>query len=221
MISLLKLAKLRGKFVVKSLFLLLLSALILLSTYSTAYGEQHFLPNEIEAFMDQLFVSLLQEHHVPGAVVPVVKDGEMIFAKGYGVADVENGISVSADKTLFRTGSVSKLFVWTAVMQLVEQGKIDLNADINSYLTKFKIPDGFGKPITMLNLMNHNAGFEERAIGESVGSAEAIKPLEEYLIEHMPARVRAPGEFTAYSNYGASLAGYISARFRACLLNNI
>jgi len=201
--------KLREKLVVKALILLLLSVLILFSTFSTAFGERNLQPDEIEAFIDKLLAPQMQKHHVPGAVVSVVKDGEMVFAKGYGYADVENRISVSADKTLFRAGSVSKLFVWTAVMQLVEQGKIDLNVDINTYLTKFKIPDSFDKPVTMLNLMNHNAGFEERAIGESVGSAEAIKPLEEYLIQHMPARVRAPGEFTAYSNYGASLAGYI------------
>jgi CubicO group peptidase (beta-lactamase class C family) len=193
----------------KALIFLLLPILIMSFTFINASGEYNFDTDEIRVFMDELFASQLQSYNVPGATVAVVKDGEMVFAKGYGYADIENSIQASAEKTLFRIGSVSKLFVWTAVMQLAEQEKIDLNEDINKYLTKFKIPNNYEKPVTMLNLMNHNAGFEERAIGESVGSAADIKPLEEYLIDHMPARVRAPGEFTAYSNYGASLAGYI------------
>lgn len=165
--------------------------------------------DEVQSFMDGLLAAQMQSYHIPGATVSVVQDGKMIFANGYGYADVDKRIPVSADKTLFRAASVSKLFVWTAVMQLAEQGKLDLNTDLNTYLTKFKIPETYSKPITLSNLMNHTPGFEERAIGESVGSAEDIAPLEEYLKEHMPARVREPGVITAYSNYGASLAGYI------------
>lgn len=193
----------------KVLTLLLIPIIIISFTSVRVSGAQKLESQEVRSFMDGVFASQLQSYHVPGAVISVVKNEEIVFTSGYGYADVENRVPVSAEKTLFRTGSVSKLFVWTAVMQLVEQEKIDLNADINTYLTKFKIPKNFEEPVTMLNLMNHNAGFEERAIGESVGSAEDIKPLEEYLINHMPARVRAPGLLTAYSNYGASLAGYI------------
>jgi CubicO group peptidase (beta-lactamase class C family) len=198
------------KFIVQRIIILFVVPIMITSFTSVKISaKQQIDSNEINPFMDGLFASQLESYHVPGAVISVVQDGKIVFSKGYGYGNVENRLPVLADETLFRVGSVSKLFVWTAAMQLAEQGKLDLNADINIYLQKFKIPNTFEKPITMMNLMNHNAGFEERAIGESVGSAADIKPLEEYLIKHMPARVRAPGEFTAYSNYGASLAGYI------------
>lgn len=165
--------------------------------------------DEIESFLDGVIESQLEIYHIPGASVSVVQDGKVILAKGYGYGNVEKRIPVSADRTLFRTGSVSKLFVWTAVMQLVEQGKLELSSDVNLYLEDFKIPQTYSKPITIADLMNHTTGFEERAIKESVESVEDIRPLGEYLAAHMPARVRPPGEITAYSNYGASLAGYI------------
>src|SRR5918995_5957482 len=115
---------------------------------------------EVEAFFDELITKLLREEHVAGATVAVVKDGRIVFAKGYGYADRERHESVFADETLFYPGSAGKLFTWTAVMQLVEEGKLDLNADINTYLD-FKIPDPYPEPITMAHLMTHTAGFEE------------------------------------------------------------
>lgn len=195
--------------VFRILVVLLVFITFTLSTCRVVFSENNIEPNESKALMDRIIPLHQKDYHLPGAVVILVKDGEIVLSEGYGYADIEKERLVSVDETLFRVGSVSKLFVWTSVMQLVEQGKIDLNEDINVYLTKFKIPDKLGKPITMLNLMNHNAGFEERAIGESVGSPDDIKPLDQYLIEHMPERVRPPGVFAAYSNYGASLAGYV------------
>jgi CubicO group peptidase (beta-lactamase class C family) len=93
-------------------------------------------------------------------VVVVVKDGAILLEKGYGYADVAERKPVDPERTLFRAGSVSKLFTWTAVMQLVEQGKLDLDTDINTYLD-FKIPPREGKPITLRNLMTHTPGFDE------------------------------------------------------------
>src|SRR5512139_4045166 len=90
-------------------------------------------PAELEAFLDELLGSEMEEYHIAGAAVSVVKDGKLFFAKGYGYADVEKGIPVDPEETMFRVGSVGKLFTWTAVMQLVEQGKLDLDADINTY----------------------------------------------------------------------------------------
>ena len=114
---------------------------------------------ELEAFLDGLVEAQLEAYHIAGATVAVVKDGALFFAKGYGYADLEKRKRVSADRTLFRIASISKLFVWTAVMQLVEQGKLDLNTDINIYLTEFKIPDTYAQPITLTHLMTHTAGF--------------------------------------------------------------
>ncbi len=168
-------------------------------------------PAEMEAFMDGLFAKDMEEHHIAGAAVAVVKDGKLFFAKGYGSADLEKGIPVDPEKTLFRIGSVTKLFTWTAVMQLVEQGKLDLDADINTYLD-FRIPDTYPQPITLRHLLTHTAGFEERLVDMVTLNEAEIEPDGEWLVSHIPARVRPPGEVAAYSNYGTALAGRIVAR---------
>lgn len=164
---------------------------------------------EVEAFWDGLIAAQLEAYHIPGATVAVVQDGQLLFAKGYGYADVATRKPVVADQTLFRPGSISKLFIWTAVMQLVEAGKLDLNADVNSYLTAFKIPATYPEPITLAHLMTHTPGFEERGDGLFLRSVDDMLPLGDYLQRYMPARVRPPGTLTAYSNYGTALAGYI------------
>lgn len=168
-------------------------------------------PAELEAFLDDLFNKDMEEHHIAGAAVAIVKDGKLFFTKGYGYANLEKSIPVDPEQTGFITGSVGKLFTWTAVMQLVEQGKLDLNADINTYLD-FRIPGTFPEPITLKNLLTHTDGFEERFYEYLVLAAEDSAPVREWLVSHMPARVRPPGEVAAYSNYGTSLAGYIVAR---------
>jgi CubicO group peptidase (beta-lactamase class C family) len=168
-------------------------------------------PKEIEVFIDGVMIDQMDANHIPGAVVSVVKDGKMVFAKGYGYSDLENRIPVDPEHTLFRVGSVSKLFVWTAVMQLVEQGKLSLDADINSYLD-FKIPDTYPQPITMRNLLSHTAGFEDNGYKMYRLQPEELTPLSQYMKTRIPARVYPPGKFEAYSNYGASLAGYIVER---------
>ena len=123
-------------------------------------------PAELEAFLDDLMTEQMEEHHIPGAAVSVVKDGELFFAKGYGYADLENQIPVDPERTLFRIGSTEKTFIATAVMQLYEQGLLDLDADINTYLD-FQIPDTYPEPITLKHLMTHTAGFENR--GTDIG----------------------------------------------------
>jgi len=166
-------------------------------------------PQELEAFLDDFITAQLEEDHIPGATISVVKDGELFFAKGYGLADMETQKPVIADQTLFGIGSASKLFTWTAVMQLWEQGKVDLNADINTYLKDFQIPATHAQPITLANLLTHTAGFEE--IGERlfITDVEGMTPLSDYIIRYMPKRIYPPGEVAAYSNYGTALAGYI------------
>jgi CubicO group peptidase (beta-lactamase class C family) len=166
---------------------------------------------ELEAFLDAFFTEKMEEHHVAGASVSVVKDGEVIMAKGYGYADVEKRIPVDPDTTLFRLASTTKLFTWTAMMQLVERGKLDLDEDVNTYLD-FEIPATYPQPITLRHLMNHTAGFEDGFYDTATSSAEKPMPLGEWLATHIPTRVRPPGEFSAYSNYGTGLAGYIVER---------
>jgi CubicO group peptidase (beta-lactamase class C family) len=164
---------------------------------------------EMEAFVDGIMAVHMKDNHIAGAAFSCVKDGEIFLAKGYGYADVKKRKPVDPERTMFRPGSVSKLITWTAVMQLVEQGKIDLNADVNTYLKEFKIPETFPEPITMTHLMTHTPGFEEKATGMAARTAQDLMPLDKFLAEYMPARVRPPGVITSYSNYGTALAGYI------------
>jgi CubicO group peptidase (beta-lactamase class C family) len=166
--------------------------------------------DDVNAWLDGYLPYALHTGDIAGAVVAVVKDGQILTERGYGYSDVAKHTPVDPKLTLFRPGSVSKLVTWTAVMQLVEQGKIDLDADVNQYLD-FKIPPREGKPVTMRNLMQHVAGFEEQAKG--ILSEDPKSPgFEALLKQWVPERVFAPGTTPAYSNYGASLAGYIVQR---------
>src|SRR5499427_47365 len=165
---------------------------------------------DANAWLDGYMPYALKTGDIAGAVVAVVKDGQILTARGFGYADVATRKPVDPKLTLFRPGSVSKLFTWTAVMQLVEQGKIDLDADVNQYLD-FTIPAREGKPVTMRELMQHTAGFEEQAKGVITENPKA-PGFETLLKAWVPVRVFAPGTTPAYSNYGASLAGYIVQR---------
>ncbi|WP_132058264.1 serine hydrolase domain-containing protein [Halorussus amylolyticus] len=166
---------------------------------------------EVEAFVDDAMAEDLREHDVSGATVSVVKDGELLFAEGYGYADRQNRTPVSANDTLFRVGSVSKLFAWTAAMQQVEAGALDRDADVNRYLDRVRVPATYDDPVTLDHLATHTAGFEEQYRGTFVESPDDVRPLGESL-QDVPARVRPPGEVTSYSNYGAALAGHVAAR---------
>jgi CubicO group peptidase (beta-lactamase class C family) len=168
-------------------------------------------PAELEAFLDELFAKHMDEYHIAGAAVAVVKDGKLYFAKGYGYADLDKGIPVDPEQTIFAVGSVGKVFTWTAVMQLAEQGKLDLEADVNTYLD-FRIPDTYPQPITLKHLMTHMSGFEEKWVGSVVSDADDRVPAREWLVSHLARRVRPPGDCIAYSNYNAMLAGYIVER---------
>jgi CubicO group peptidase (beta-lactamase class C family) len=168
-------------------------------------------PVEVEAFFDGVIVDQLEQYNIPGATLAVVRDGELLLAKGYGYADLEQRSAVDPARTLFRIGSVSKLVTWTAVMQLVEQGLLDPDADVNSYLD-FTIPSTFPEPVTLAHLMTHTPGFEELDMGLFVLSEEEMYPLGAYLKQRMPARIYPSGEVSAYSNYGTALAGYIVER---------
>ena len=174
-------------------------------------------PEEMEAFVDGFVAGELEAYDVAGLTVAVVKDGQVFFAKGYGWADVDRQVRVEADKTLFRPGSVSKLFTWTAVMQLVEQGKLDLDADVNTYLTQLKIPATYPAPITLRHALTHTVGLEDGGIGYLMArSPQQIVPLARSLAQHVPARVRPVGTSgdglsSSYSNWATSLAGLIVA----------
>src|SRR5688572_4084836 len=164
---------------------------------------------DLEAWLDGFLPYALARGNVAGGIVVVVKDGQVLLQKGFGYANVEKKLPVDPDQTLFRPGSVSKLFTWTAVMQQVERGKLDLDGDVNQYLD-FKIPPGpDGEPITMRDLMTHTPGFEE-AIKELISEDESrLVPLGDTLKLWVPERIFKAGTTPAYSNYATALAGYI------------
>ena len=173
-------------------------------------GPHEMTAADLEAFLDGLVPQQIKHDDVAGVTISVVKDGKLLFAKGYGYADVKQKKPVSPQDTLFRPGSISKLFTWTAIMQLYEQGKLDLDRDVNTYLD-FKIPDAFGKPITLKNIMTHTPGFEEQ-VKDLFRNDTSKLNLGEYLKNHIPARIYPPGTVPAYSNYATSVAGYIVER---------
>lgn len=165
----------------------------------------------VAAFFDAAFELQRLEHRMVGAVVSVVQDGEIIFERGYGWADLERRTRAHPETSLFRIASITKPFVWTAIMQLVERGRLDLDADVNRYLD-FEVPATYEDPVRVWHLLSHTAGFEETWTGWGARTAEDVGDLGEALRELMPARVRPPGRHAAYSNYGAALAGYIVER---------
>ena len=166
---------------------------------------------EVEAFVDGLLSAYMRDKHIAGVTVSVVKDGALLFAKGYGYADVAKRKPVDPATTLFRIGSIAKLFTWTSVMQLAEQGKLDLSKDINEYLD-FKIPATYEQPITLKDVLTHTPGFEEDPRDLFTEDPAHITPMSTWLPAHMPARVRAPGTFSSYSNWATGAAGYIVER---------
>jgi CubicO group peptidase (beta-lactamase class C family) len=167
--------------------------------------------DDLGAFLDGFMPQEIEHADIAGAVIAVVKDGKLLYAKGYGYSDVAKKAPVSPETTLFRPGSISKLFTWTSVMQQVELGKLDLDRDVNDYLD-FKIPPAFGKPITLRNIMTHTTGFEETAKNLFLSNVEDLRPTGEYLRVHLPARIFPPGATPAYSNYATTMAAYIVER---------
>ena len=176
-----------------------------------ASGAHPLTKSDLEAWLDGFMPYALERGDVAGATISVVQNGQLLLAKGYGYADVAAHKPVDPERTLFRAGSVSKLFTWTAVMQLVEQRKLNLDTDVNTYLD-FKIPPRDGPPITLRNLMTHTPGFDEFVRALIVAEGGNIPTLEQALKRWVPPRVTAAGSTPAYSNYGAALAGYIVQR---------
>lgn len=179
----------------------------LLCLFSQAQEIDSLFKTKITHFTDS-FNELQIKDKIAGATVSIVKNGQIMYLKGYGKADVDHDIAVDPERHLFRIGSISKMFVWTSIMQLVEKGKVNLDDDITKYMN-LEIPQKFGKPITVKHLMTHTPGFEDRIIGLFGSDPSCLRPMSEILKEQLPERVRAPGTAAAYSNHGTGIAQYI------------
>ncbi len=162
---------------------------------------------QLVAFFDTFFSGAIEENIIPGAVIAVVQKDNLLFSGGYSYADLEKRDKVSPSETIFFVESVSKSFTAKAVMQLVDEGLIDLEADVNDYLSGFQLPDIYKQPVTVTDLLVHTAGFDDTDIGAYAKSEAGVTPLGEYLKHNLLARVMPPGEVVSYSNHGYALAG--------------
>ena len=163
----------------------------------------------LESFLDDFFMSNMASLKIPGVAFVIVKDNQLIASKGYGYADIANQIPVEPDKTIFRVGSVSKLLTAVAVMQATEQGYLDLNTDINQYLSTVQISDTYPEPVTLKQLLTHTAGFEDRIIGILAQHEAGLRSPGEFLRNYPVERVYPPGTIHSYSNYSFTLAGQL------------
>jgi CubicO group peptidase (beta-lactamase class C family) len=191
------------------------TALVLATSVGNAFAEDAPTPQltrgDVEAWLDGFLPYAMNRGDIAGGVIVVVKDGEVLLQKGYGYADVATRKPVDPERTLFRAGSVAKLVTHTAAMQLVEQGKLDLDADIAKYLD-FPVEPAYGKPVTLHNLTTHTAGFEELVRGLMASDPSRHLQLEDYIKATHPSRIFPPGEVPSYCNYCVALEGYIVQR---------
>ncbi|MBU9712299.1 serine hydrolase domain-containing protein [Evansella tamaricis] len=196
-----------------SLVLLIISSV---SFSSVGASSPHLQEDDVEEYLDTVVKELMEQSHIPNATISIVSEGEVVISKGYGYADLNERVQVDAEETLFRVGSISKLFTWTAVMQLVERELLDLETDVNEYID-FEIPATLEfveettkpEPITLKHLMSHTPGFEDSSSDLYRLSDDQTISLKDYVRENVPNRIFPAGEVIAYSNYGTALAGYI------------
>ena len=163
----------------------------------------------IKSYLDGLMSGLMSAGELPGAAVVIIQDGKVVLKAGYGFADVQARMPVDPDQTRFRVASISKLVTATAVMQVAEEGKVDLNADVNTYLPSFKIASNYPEPVTLANLLTHTAGFDDRYLGIGAPLSAPTDPLSQFLAHNMPPRLLPPNRVIAYSNFGMALAGHV------------
>ncbi|NVJ69580.1 MAG: beta-lactamase family protein [Alphaproteobacteria bacterium] len=201
-------------YLIRSLVVLLLIAAgpfaAAMSNDNASSSQEREALENLEFFIDTMVATQRSVLDISAVTVSIVKDGKVVLAKAYGMENREKAKPATADGSLFFIGSTSKLFTWTAVMQQLERGNLDLDTDVNDYLVSFKIPEAFGKPITLRHILTHTTGFEESGLGYLLNydPAKAL-PIEEAMARYMPARINPPGAYSSYSNYATALAGLI------------
>ena len=194
----------------KGFLALLLVALLLMSCQPARTPVEPVVidPVELQAFADAFFAEQMEALHIPGLTFVFVQGDKVIYAQGYGHANLETATPIKVASSVVRIGSISKPFVAVAVMQLVEQGKLDLDADINEYLSTFQFEDNFPEPVTLAHLLVHTAGFEDPPYTSNI-DPQQVQPLAAFLAANMPQRTHLPGEAFIYSNYGYALAALV------------
>src|SRR5688572_23635336 len=181
--------------------------------------------DEFEIFIDSLITTQLKKESIPGAAFVFVKDGKIFFMKGYGLANIERNIAVDPKKTIYRIGSISKVFTADALLQLADKNKINLSQDVNNYLHNLKIPSTFSTPINTRHILTHTTGLDEIRPGTQSPDSAGVLPLSQFLANRL-VRLWSPGEIVMYSTYGITLGGLLvenisNQKFEAYLRDNI
>ena len=191
------------------LHVLILASLLVLSCARPDPGEPTLTSlDDLESFASGFFPRRMKELHIPGLVFVAVREGEALLAEGYGRASIEENLGMDPDSTVVRIGSISKIFVALAVLQLAEKGQLDLVADVNQYLQGFQVANPFPVALTLEHLLTHTGGIQDPPY-ESNTVASDRQPLGQFLASELPPVVTVPGEEFAYSSYGYALAGYV------------
>ena len=168
-------------------------------------------PENAKAFLDEFFAADYTQPHFTGASVVIVKDGEVVAQEGYGLSDVKQNEAVDPTQTVFRVASVSKSFTAVAIMQLAEEGKLDLQADFLIYTPGLTLDNPFNTPVTVEQLLLHTSGFEIRdPKPEDIhDDFDKVVEIDDYVKTHLPPVVREPGSSYMYDNFASLLLGLI------------
>ena len=161
---------------------------------------------DLAPFVDSIMTAEMAREKIPGAGFVLVQDGRVVLSRGYGLANVATGRRSSPESTIWRIGSISKVVTATAVMTLVDQRKVDLDAPVIRYVHRVTIPKTYPEPVTVRHLLTHTAGFDEIRPGTQAGTSEGVLPFDRFLNGKL-VRIRPPGQVIAYSTYGMTLAG--------------
>jgi CubicO group peptidase (beta-lactamase class C family) len=168
---------------------------------------------EFSSFIDGFFAGTLREWKIPGMTFAAVSGGEVLYLKGYGVADTESGTPVSPDSTLFRVGGISTAITAAAILQLAESGRIGLDEDVNVFMRRWKLPRTFEAPVTFRHILTHTGGFDGKKLEINAPTSADERNYGVRLQKIMPARYAPPGRYYSYSRMGYALLGSIIERY--------
>ena len=196
----------------KTIFAIFLAVAVLFPSVNpvTAQGYAPTDPIEMETFLDAYLAEQMNEHHIPGVVFTMVKDGEVFFSKGYGYANLEAQTPFDPDETLLTTASLGKAFTAVGVLQLNERSMISLDEDVRPYITEFDLHTNFDEALAFANLLTHTDGFEARMIGVAAQTQDNLLPLGDLIEAYAPSQNYAPGQYMTYGDFAANLSGYLT-----------
>jgi CubicO group peptidase (beta-lactamase class C family)/beta-lactamase regulating signal transducer with metallopeptidase domain len=165
-------------------------------------------PAALDSLLRPVIIDHMADRYIAGSAVAVVHDGEVVYRAGFGRREVFSEDPVDVDRTIWRIGSITKVLTGLAVLQLVDEGRVDLDRDVNEYFERPIVPEDRPQPVLVRHLLTHTAGFDQVGLGRQVDRPEAVRPLEDFLREYL-ARVRDPGVLSTYDTYGITLAGLL------------